>query len=276
MEIRLPIPFVSGEGKVYDKAELKRPSGAILADVKDVLGRSNEYQGMRVFAAGCCVKLFGESGEITDPSNIKTLLGKTSNKTLEFICIMVMIDYYEGEDYIEGLYICPRCSHKVISEKTEEDGIVIDTRDRLTDLAVGYMEDISELEFDVDLGQVIVLKSHTSEEEVNIITLRFPCTEDYIKAFHQVGGSNFIKVQYHVYGQCITRVNGVEVDDVWRRAFGTTVFNRMENIKKVFGEIAERINKYGINPKVHKSCSNCGKEWEVQISSSNFFASALQ
>lgn len=275
MIVKFPVPYITANNNIYLEAETKRPSGLLLADVNEAMQKTNEYNSMRVFASGCCERIIGDP-DITDKVSIKGAIAKMSNKTVEHICAQVMIDYYDNDDYVEGLYICPRCGNKVLAEKKDDDGIIIDTRDRISDLRVGFMEDISDLEFDVDLGQTIDLESKTLQESVSNITLRFPIMEDYIKACNAIGIENPVRIQYYVYGQCIIKVDGTTVDDTWRRAYGAVIFNKLENTKEVFKQISNHINKYGIDPDVEKRCNNCGKVWKVQINSTNFFASALQ
>ena len=275
MEVQLPIPYVSDSGSVFDRAELKKPSGGVLADTRETLDRTNEYNAMRIFVSGCTEKIIGES-EITDSVAIKSAWNKTSNKTLEYLAVQIMIDYYNSEDFIEGLYFCPRCDTRIIAEKRDEDGMDIDTRDRISDLQVNFMEGIENMKLDVEIDPPVELKSQNTQEMISNIQLRMPCTEDYISAFQTLGSKNLVRIQYFVYGRCILKANGTEVDSTWRRAFGVALFNKIQNTKQVFDAIGKWINGYGMDPSVSKTCPECGKVWDAQIHSSNFFVSALQ
>ena len=276
MEIQMPIPYLSNEGNIYKYIEIKKPSGQVLADARDAIDRTNEFNAMRVFVAGCTESIASENETITDSVAIKSMLGKISNKTLEYLSAMIMVDYYDGEDYIEGVYPCPRCGTSVVSEKSDADGVEIDTRDRITDLHVGFMEDIKDMQRTISFTPV-ELRSRKTVDEVSEVTLRMPTTNDYIKAFQQ-GGQNMIKIQFQVYGDCIIKANGVDVDDTWRRSYGYKLFATLTDFKKVFKEIGDWLNAYGLDPEVEKICRNqsCGKVFNAIINSSNFFASALQ
>lgn len=271
MNKKLPVLLKIGEN-LFDEVELKKPSGALLAQTEEDKNR-NEYLGMRTLVAGCVESIDGTS-QITDPIAIKSAITKMSNKNLEFLGLEIMVDFYNGEDYIEGVYPCPRCGKPHICEKIIQDDLEIDTRDRISDLPVHFMENESELLFDIHLTEPITLESKMGTEEVETITMGFPTAENLIEAINSVGGSNPYKLQYAVYARSIQRVNGEEVDQSWKRSKGVQLFNNCKNVKKDIGQISDIINRYGIDLTVEKTCLECGKVWRPVIRTSNFFGSA--
>lgn len=273
---KLPVLYKT-ENNLFREVEIKKPSGKVISDTKDNIENKNKYIAMRTFVADCTIRIIGENSEITDPLNIKSAYDKMSNKNLEYLSKEIMILYYDGDDYIEGLYICPRCGNKVIAEKRDEDGIEIDTRDRISDLKVTFMEDESELIFDVDFSKPVTLTSEMEDDVINNITMCFPTTESLVKAYNSVGDDNDTKLQYYIWAYSILKANGKEVDTSWRRSFGVQLFNNVENVEEDLNKnISGHINKYGVDPRVTKNCRECGKTWRPYISTSNFFASALQ
>jgi hypothetical protein len=187
-----------------------------------------------------------------------------------------MIDYYKGDDFVEGVYPCPRCNEKTIAEKTNSDGVEIDTRDRISDLKVNFMEDASELEFDIEFEKPIIIKTAADEEEIRNITMTLPTLENHIEAESIYGDGRLVKLQYAVYARAIIKVNGQEVDNSWKKSKGMKLFLSSEDIKSDIGKITDYINQYGVDPRVEKTCKSCGKVWQPIINTSNFFASALR
>jgi hypothetical protein len=49
----------------------------------------------------------------------------------------------------------------------------------------------------------------------------------------------------------------------------------MKRVQKNLGKIYSEIDKYGISRKVEKHCPECGKVWQADLNTSNFFVSAL-
>lgn len=268
---RLPVLYKT-ENNVYEEIELKKPSGSLLADVRESTEK-NWPLALRNFIAGCAVSIISAENNITDSVGIKSALAKMSNKNLEYLSNEIMIDYYKGDDYIEGLYPCPRCEKEVLAEKSNEDGIEIDTRDRISDLKVNFMQDASELFFHLELEEPVEVSE--TEEPVKNIDLTFPTIEHFIEVFNSVGDRNIVKFQYAVYARAITKVNGVEVDNSWKKSKGVLLFNKSENTLNDIGKITKYFNKYGVDPRLEKSCPKCGKVWQPFINTSNFFGSAL-
>lgn len=268
---RLPVLYQT-ENNIYEEIELKKPSGGMLADTKEA-AEKNWPLAMRNFVAGCTVSIISADNVISDMVGIKSALAKMSNKNLEYFSQEIMIDYYKGDDYVEGLYPCPRCQHEIIAEKSDEDGIAIDTRDRISDLKVNFMNDPSELVFHLELEEPVELDER--EDPVKNIDIQFPTIEHYVEAFNSVGDRNKAKFQYAVYARAIVKVNGVEIENSWKKSKGYLLFNKSENTLNDVGKITEYFNKYGVDGRLEKSCPKCGKVWQPLINTSNFFGSAL-
>lgn len=268
---RLPVLYKT-EKAVYEEIELKKPSGALLAEVQEAV-QKNWPLAMRNFVAGCTVSIISPEKNIDDAISIKSALAKMSNKNLEYLAQEIMVDYYKGDDYVEGVYQCPRCGAHVIAEKSNEDGIEIDTRDRITDLKVNFMESIDELTFDLEFETPIEISE--SEEPVKSITIGFPSMEHYTEVFNSIGDRNKAKFQYAVYARAIEKVNGQDVDNSWKKSKGYLMFNKSENTLNDIGRITDYFNQYGVDPRIEKTCRECGKVWQPLINTSNFFGSAL-
>lgn len=276
MIIGLPVLYQTGE-EVYDQVEIKKPSAKVLSDTKDAIHTTNKFIAMRSFVAGCTLRIIGRDRELTDPIQIKRSYDKMSNKNLEYAAQEIMILYYNGEDYVEGLYLCPRCGFKVIAEKKTIDDIEIDTRDRMSDLKVTFMESTEDLIFDVELSKPVEIESEIQFTVIQSVTMGFPTTENMVKAHSSVGDTNDMKLQLSIYAYSIVKVNGQDVKDSWRKSFGIKLFNSIEEVEEdINNKISKRINKYGIDPRIEKHCENCGKDWQPFINTLNFFASALQ
>lgn len=272
---RLPVLFQTSEN-LYTSVEIKKPSGKVLSDTHEFSKRHSAELVMKTFVSGCTVRIISEDKDITDSLAIKRSYDFMSNKNLEYLAQEIMILYYDNEDHVEGVYPCPRCGHRSIAQKSLIDGIEIDDRDRISDLKVNFMEDPSELLFEVELTKPVVIETVMGDEEVRNLIMGFPTVEDHVKAHSQVGDQNETKFQYALFGNAIKKVNGEEVDDTWRRACGLKLFNNIEEVHKDIGRISDYINSYGVNPKIEKVCKECGKEWTPFINTSNFFDSVLQ
>jgi len=272
---RLPVLLKLNEA-VFKEIELKKPSGRVISDTQEEVQRTNFLIANRNFIAGCTMRITGEEKEIVDMVAIKSALGKMSNKTIDYLSQEIMVDYFDDEDLVEGVYPCPRCGEKIINEITKNDGIVIDTRDSIKSLQVNFMDDVNELEFDIEMTKPVTIISAQNEEQVQNITMTYPTIEHYVKAHAIVSDKNLTKLQYHAFANAIIKVNGVDVDDSWRRTFGVQLFNNTTEVKKDIGRIKEIINKYGVDARLDKTCLGCGKVWRPFINTSNFFDFALQ
>lgn len=277
MERRLPTFLVLGEGKnIYSKVVCGKPSGKGIADAKEA-SDTNPYIIMKKLVSGCIVSIEQDEGKsITDRVAIVSALGKMSVKNLEYLAQEIMIDYYDGDDGVEGVYFCPRCNTKKISEIKTIDGMKIDTRDFISDLKVNFMESPDEIIFNTEFEKGIEIKTRDGEDLVLNIDMEIPTVDSMIEAVTEEGLKNEYKLQYSLWSKSIKKVNGVIVDKKWQRTCGKQIFNNSQEVVKDMRKIANYINKFGINERISKTCDSCGKVWQPLINTRNFFDSALQ
>lgn len=270
--MRLPIPIFSNE-KIYREIEIKKPNGAVLADTKKATQKGDVFLAVWIFISGCTSAI----EDITDKQQIKSLISKMPYRSAEAIAIKIMSDFYSDDDGIEGVYQCPRCKNKIISELKEEDGIKIDTRDFISQLHIGYCETDSNV-IDLELSESVKLKNSATDEiiiEVNSLSLQFPTIENCMSAFKRIGLNDEVRLQYMAYVDALISINGEPIDQKWKNMFGLTLFEGMKDARKDIGKIADEIKKYGIDTTVEKRCNQCEKVWRPSINTTNFFASAL-
>jgi hypothetical protein len=123
----------------------------------------------------------------------------------------------------------------------------------------------------------VVLQAGVNGEpanEVRSVTQRRATMADCMKAFQRVGLSDTARFQFVVYGETLEAVNGAPVDPKWKMSWGRVLFERM-SISDL-NEITALERQAGVQTMVQKRCSQCGKEWEVEVSPMSFFASGLR
>jgi len=272
MELRLPIPIFLKDN-IYTHVEVKTPTAKVLADTNDVINSAGEYMGMRNLISGCIERVFNENNEITDSVSIKSLVFKMPNKTAEFVSTDLIVDFFNGDDYVTGIYPCPICRNEEVSKQSFD----IDTRDRISDLKVVYMEvDEYQNSITVNLSEPVIIKVKNEELQVDNITIGYPTLEHHHKAYTRFGNTNTIRYQLAIYSEALIEVNGQAISDEWRRSYGMKIFENMSRIKEVTDKFSDFINKYGRDLRVEKICKSCGEVWQPIINTSNFFGSALQ
>lgn len=275
MITRLPI-LLKLENNIYNEIELVKPSGNVIVAAEEAVRKSNSYMAMRKFVEGCTIRIIGENCEIIDKVKIKGALNKMSNKNLEYLSAQITIDHYDGKDFVEGIFKCPRCGYKIISELKNIDEMEIDTRDRISDLKVNFMENPEELVFDIELDSPIEIKTSSQGTEIiNNFKMTFPTVEHCINAYTSVGDNSNIKLMYAMFANALLQVNGIDVDNRWNRLHGLNLFLSIQNPKDL-KKVTDYINSYGMNMRVEKTCIECGKVWQPFLDTSNFFAFGVQ
>jgi len=278
--IRLAIPIFHSDA-VYTTAEIRKPTGKALADTRKASDSGDFFSALRVFLGGCIESFTTKEGQtVVDKVALKSLIPKLPYKSAEQLAIsIVSLHNSDDDDGIEGVYYCPRCQHKVISQYLMSDGIEIDTRDFISQLTTGYYDGDTGM-FTVDLSENVVIKNATNGEvleEIESFEMRFPTLEHGISAYQRYGGNDDIRLQFAMFAQSLVSVNGVEIDSRWRNNFGMILFEGIKDTKVDLGKkIIQNINTFGVISTVRKNCPNCGKEWLAHISTSNFFVSALR
>ena len=121
-----------------------------------------------------------------------------------------------------------------------------------------------------------ILKTKKGEilDTISSLEFRFPTLNDGITGSLQSSKRNDIKRQYAIYASSITKINGQEVDTVFKRTWGTFILERMfvTDIEK----LSSVLTKYGVMKHVERTCLNCDKVWNDPVDVSGFFVSGLQ
>ncbi|DAC71931.1 MAG TPA: hypothetical protein DSN98_07785 [Thermoplasmata archaeon] len=276
--MRLPVPIFRKD-TIYTECVLVKPKPFVIANTNKTLDQTgNFFDAMRQLLNGC-IKEFKTSEDISvsDEVGIKTLIPKLPYKSAEYLGLLSVAFVSPEDDGIEGVYDCPRCRHRIISEHYQKDGLEYDTRDFLSKLNVSYYESESgEQDFEFSSPVQIVDKaSGNIAQEISSITMKMPTLESAINAFTKMGTSDRVRLQLAQFAEAIVAVNHVPVDNKWRNNYGLYVLENPNDMEDVY-QISRWINQYGLDSTVEKTCSNCGKVWRPVVNTSNFFASGLQ
>jgi hypothetical protein len=275
---KLPVPIFFGNKK-YTDCEYELPTGGVFANVNKTARSGDYFSALRSFLIGCIKLLMDSDGNIVEDSiQLKSLISKMPTRTADYISTMILVEYNDGDDEIEGIYSCPRCYHKIIAENKIIDGMEMNTCDHVSDLAIGYWESEND-KIQVDLSKPVKFYNPVSKEilrEINSFEMRFPTLEDGINAFVKYGGQDEIRLQFQMFINAIISIDGEDVDNKWKNAHGMMMFESIKSVKKDLSQIIGVIKKYGINPEREKTCPECGKVFNAAINTTSFFVRALQ
>ena len=274
--MKLPIPIFYKD-KIYTDCELEEPeTGAIISTVNSIDKNGDSYTSLIIWLASSIKSISDDTDTIEDKLRIKTLLKFMPYKTAEYLTIQSLLLIHD-DDEIEGIYQCPRCGHQTISEKVEEDGIIVhDTVDYVSQLDVGYMEEFARTFVHTMEKSVDLMSNNVPVETIENVEFYYPCMHHCINAFAKTPPNDKARLQLRIYAESIYKINGNEVDNKWRRNFGLLFLNKIRNLKGDLMEIFSKGKAFGLDPTVKKNCNNCGKEWPEQVNPMNFFASALR
>jgi len=272
--MKLPIP-VTISGTVYTDVELQGPTVDVAMETRRISDTGKMFQAMRPFCVGCIESFTTQDGQIVnDPISIKSIVPKLKYKSVEYIAIMGLL-IHNDDDGVEGIYSCPRCGSELVAEYRDDDGIVTDTRDHIRDMPVNYFDpDKDSNEILVELTVPVTLKDRKDSEvvlDVRSFSIEHPTLEHYIAAESKIGASDPVKLQLAMYVEALKTVNGEVIDSKFRNEFGLLIFGNIRSIKKDLGKLADEINRFGLSRSARKTCRRCGKEWEVNPNTSNFF-----
>ena len=277
MYCKFPIPIFHNDKK-YIGCEYESPDGGTLANVNKVARNGDFFSAVRSLLIGCISSIKTDSDqEITDSTSLKSLISKLPTRTADTLSTLIMLEYNEGDDGVEGVYTCPRCYNKIISELKIVDGMEIDTRDHINSYPINYYTGETGT-FEVMLSKPVNFIDTNRNEVIDEIVgfeMRFPTLEDGINAFQKYGGKDEIRMQFGMFINAIQTVNGDVVDTRWKTACGDLMFEKMRAVKRDIGFITNNIKQYGIPSEVKKTCQNCEKEWMAPLNTSGFFVSAL-
>lgn len=275
--MRLPLPIHKAD-KIYTEIEVIKPKGSVIADTKKIADAGNVFSAMRTFISGCTEAIIMDAGDIIkDNVAIKQLVAAMPYRSAEWVSLKIMLGYDE-DDGIEGIYKCPRCGKDLICELKKIGDEDVDTRDFISQLEVVYLEGGAKT-FRVDLKEPFsIVEAGTRDVIQRIETLEMihPTIANCEIAYSRFGQTDDVRLQFGIYAEALTHVNGVEVDAKFRNRYGTYIFENIRDIKHDLGAIQNEIKRYGLDPLVRKTCMACGKEWMVPVNTSNFFASGLR
>ena len=221
--------------------------------------------------SGSIEVLYEQNGEtVTDKTKIKRICGMMPYVSADAISMKVVCEIKKDDDYIEGVYSCPRCGVDIITGNDDE----IDTRDRISEILINCMTQYNNTIF-VELEESVkIINKRTEEiiEEMFNFEMRYPTLNDFMHA--ENGQSDELEIQYRAYCHAIQKVNNEDVKDGWKSNYGLLLLKKAE-ITKMF-VINEEMRKYGMQNYKQRKCRRCRKVWDAPLNTSNFFVSGLR
>ena len=274
--MKLPIPVITNSGEIFDEVEILKPKSSVIADTKKVIDSGEVFQAIKVFLGGCIESVSNDEKSITDKINIKGMVNLIPYRSAEVILYKILVLYDPEKDAVEGVYTCPRCGYKVITEIVQTEDLEVDTRDYISSLDILYMERYENII--IELSDPVIIKNKISDEvidSINIIELRHPTLADCMVAEKKYGDSDSVRMQFAMYTEALLKINGKEIDKKYKNTNGVFIFENIKAVKEDLGILNDQISQYGLDPFLIKKCKNCRKEFKVPINMSNFFVSGL-
>lgn len=269
--MNLPIPIFRND-KIYTSVDITKPRTGVITKAYDAaVYKGLNFKAMLEFVSGCIETIHSLDGEsVSDPAKIKRICGMMPSTSAETVALKVMSLINEN-DYIEGVYICPRCGEKII---TGDDGIT-DTRDKVQDLEIINMEGNFENSIFVQLSEQVKIKDKRTGETLETIEnfeVRYPTLNDCMNA--EEGQRNEITIALRIYCNALQKINGFDASAQWKGTYGMLMMNKI--YPKDLSIISKAIKFYGIQKTKERICTECGKVWDAPLNTSNFFVSGLQ
>lgn len=264
-ELRIPIPVIDGEKK-RQNVVIRKVQTSVIADSNKIMQKGDIYKALQTFIAGGIEDFDG----CTDRAEIYALVGKTPYKSAWFLATRIIMQD-EKDDGIEGMYPCPRCGTEKVCEYNEDPDL--DTSDYISDMKVEYADDNVKNVFELS-SPVVIKNEDDAEAEVRKVEIDFPTLNHCSQAFNRVGDKDEIRLQLAIFVQALRKINDEDVDSKFKNAFGMTVLERMNRTD--IRDLAKMIDRFGMNTRVKKSCNKCGKQFEVNLNTANFFGFALR
>jgi len=268
--MQLPIPIFRND-KIYVKVDFDEPNADVISRAYTAVNKGLAYKAIYEFVSGSIDCIYDETGEpVRDKAKIKRLCGMMPYVSADALVLKILACMKEGEDYIEGVYVCPRCGYKIITGK---DGIS-DTRDRIGALEIVCMEEYDNSIY-VELKDTIkISNTQTGEilEEMHNFELRHPTLNDFMIA--ENGQNNNLIIQYRAYCNALRKVNTQEIDDSWKSKYGLLMLKKAKATS--LSQINQQMKKYGMIQSKIRECPECSKEWESPLNTSSFFVSGLR
>ena len=273
--MNLAVPIFIDE-KIYDTIEIKKPKTGIITLSYEAAQKGNIFKAMVELIAGCTESIMSVDGEVIDnPAQIKRLCGAMPYIAAEAVALKVMVMVNE-DDFVEGLYTCPRCGTKIMAEYDKE--LEIDNRDKISDLEIKCMEKADyHNAIPVILSDTIKLTNVRTGEalySIDNFEIRHPTLNDCIISCQNMQDGQEVRVQIKIYINSLISINGKPIEKKWIGTWGKLLFDNIE--PRDLKQIGKELQKYGIDKMIERACHKCGKVWEAAINTSNFFALGLQ
>lgn len=267
--LKYPIP-IKHNGVVYHGCNIKRPTPGTIADTKKIIDTGDKFSGIQTFIEGIVTDIYKDDDLITDRISIKSILKNIPYRSAEWMTIQAML-MLDSSDAIEGYYSCPRCQKVLICELKEENGETIyDTRDFISALLLNTTDFNEDIEISLSENVDIYLNDDLIDSVGNF-TIENPTLKHCIAAYQKVGDKDELRLQFAIYVEALKKVNNKEIDNKWKTRHGKYLFENLKNFKTDFVNLTNKVNQYGLDKRLTKTCNQCGKEWQVVVNTSNFF-----
>jgi predicted RNA-binding Zn-ribbon protein involved in translation (DUF1610 family) len=272
--MELPIK-IQHNSKLITDIDIRKPSPGTVADSKMHAVSGAYYSALLTFISGCADRYTDEEGTtVEDRQAVRAITGQMPWASAVYAMVQILLKYDPEMDAVEGVYQCPRCGKKVIAEEREG----MDTRDRISSLEV-RMHQGKEFEHTVSLSEPTSIINQKTKEpliEARSMTFRFPTLNDCVRANARHSDRDEVRLSLAIYAEAMTQLNGEPVDDRTRAQYAMMLLENVKDTRAFFNDIRAAIGCYGLETKVRKDCPECGKSWEAQLNTSNFFASGLR
>lgn len=265
--MRLPVPYTFG-GHTWSEASVGRITGGAIADAQAAAESEDYFKAILALLSHVVTEMSdGNGGAETDRAQVKNLLREMPTIDAEYLAVQALAISGDGDnDWIEGVYPCPRCGHQLIIEG--------EVADRVRDLETSYGD--ADERVQVRLAQPVKIVSQRTGEvivAVSSVDMRQPTVRDYIRAFSKVGAKDQLRYQYAAYSEALELVNDEKVDERWRATWGPMIFESMDSTD--LSAIGMKIREHGLMTRVPRTCPKCGKRWDAEVSTEGFFASRV-
>lgn len=281
MQLSVPIDYKDG---VYDQCEFKKPKPGFLANALEVFQNQGDFPAILDFLANSITSFTSTEGKVINaPDQIRAICRRMPYVTADVIAIQIML-LINKDDWIEGVYACPRCKKEIITGVNNDTGE--DNRDRILDLEIVNQgeNEIGEIDSEEYNSQIFVelmepvkiLHAKTGEalHEIESFHMRYPTLDDCIKGGNKYPQNKEAKRQFAIYAEALEKINGEEIKVKWKKTWGEFIFREIDSDDLQF--IGQEMQKYGMKRQIEKTCRHCGKTWMAPVNTSNFFESGLQ
>jgi len=272
MLIKLPIPiYFNGEVYATD-IEIKKPNAGCIADAKKISDSEDPYGAIAFFIASCTESLETVNGSVADKGIIKNAIRNMPYRSAEYVFIKIML-LRHSDDGVEGIYFCPRCRTQIICEAKKDKAsgeIISDTRDFINQMPVNYTDGFATIRHELSDRIEIRTTDDRVLETIESFTMRHPTLADAISGMRRADKRDELRCQFGTYVESLLEINDQKIDSKWKNNYGMIMFDKAD-IENDLYEISRKVNEFGIEKRVDRTCPNCGKEWRSIINTSNFF-----